>query len=138
MYRDIATVAILIGLFLTIFGTVVALRWFKHREIMAMVEKGISPEQYTRAPRRRNGWALMGWGVALAMVGLALMAGLWPLGFVRGGGESPYPLNFGPWMLIGLIPLFVGLALLIIYVVMRKVPQAQGVEEGEKAEEAAG
>ena len=62
----------------------------------------------------------MGWGIALAALGLALMAGLWPLGFARLGAEHPYPLRFGPWMLIGLISLFIGLALLIIYLVIRK------------------
>ena len=45
------------------------------------------------------------------------MIGLWLLGFVM---EEPYPLYFGPWMLVGLIPLFIGMALLITYVVTRK------------------
>ncbi len=65
---------------LAIFGTAVAMRWFKHREIMAMVEKGMLPDQYaqyTDAPRRRNGRGLMGWGVVMAMVGLA--CGPWAL-----------------------------------------------------------
>ena len=106
-----------------IFGTIVVLRWFKHREIMAMVEKGVLPEQYarySRASARPQGRGLMGWGIALAALGLALMAGLWPLGFARAGMGSPYPLRFGPWMLMGLIPLFIGLALLIIYYLTRK------------------
>lgn len=30
------------------------------------------------------------------------------------------PLNFGPWMLMGLIPFAFGLALLIIYFLLRK------------------
>lgn len=106
-----------------IFGTIVLLRWFKHREIMAMVEKGVLPEQYARYSRasdRPQGRGLMGWGIALAALGLALMIGLWPLGFVRAGMGGPYPLMFGPWMLMGLIPLFIGLALLIIYYLTRR------------------
>jgi hypothetical protein len=112
-----------------IFGTIVVLRWFKHREIMAMVEKGVLPEQYarySRASARPQGRGLMGWGIALAALGLALMAGLWPLGFARAGMGSPYPLRFGPWMLMGLIPLFIGLALLIIYYLMRKEEKDDG------------
>jgi hypothetical protein len=106
-----------------IFGTIVVLRWFKHREIMAMVEKGVLPEQYARYSRASDspqGRGLMGWGIALAALGLALIIGLWPLGFVRAGMGGPYPLRFGPWMLMGLIPLFIGLALLIIYYLTRR------------------
>jgi len=124
-----------------IFGTIVLVRWFKHREILAMVEKGLLPAQYAQymsASRGRGGRGLLGWGIALVMLGLALMIGLWPIGFVgRPGPEhgSWYPLNFGPWMLVGLIPLFIGLALLIIYFLTRKeetpAPEMASVEEGE-------
>ncbi len=119
---EIALCVIPIAILFAIFGTIVAMRWFKHREIMAMVEKGVLPEQYVQhasAPRR-SGRGMIGWGIVLVMLGLALMVGLWPLGFARMGGVNPYPLNFGPWMLLGLVPLFIGLALLIVYFVMRK------------------
>jgi hypothetical protein len=108
---------------IAIFGTIIVTRYFKHREIMAMVEKGVLPEQYaqyTSASRGQRSRGTMGWGIALVALGLALMVGLWPLGFARMGGGNPYPLNFGPWMLIGLVPLFIGVALLIIYFVTRK------------------
>jgi len=116
-----------------VFGTVVLLRWFKHREIMALAEKGLLPAQYMSASRGRG---LLGWGIALAALGLALMIGLWPIGFVvrvPHTGESLYPLNFGPWMLGGLIPLFIGLALLITYFLTRKeeTSEAASVEETE-------
>jgi hypothetical protein len=121
-----------------IFGTIVLVRWFKHREILAMVEKGLLPAQYAQymnASRGRGGRGLLGWGIALVMLGLALMIGLWPIGFTRAGVENPYPLGFGPWMLAGLIPLFIGLALLIIYFLTRKeetsAPEMTSVEEGE-------
>jgi hypothetical protein len=113
-----------------IFGTIVVLRWFKHREIMAMVEKGVLPEQYarySRASTRPQGRGLMGWGIALAALGLALMVGLWPLGFARAGMRVPYPLGFGPWMLMGLIPLFIGVALLIIFYLTRKEEKDEGL-----------
>lgn len=107
-----------LGFFVLIFGTIALFRWFRHREILKLAEKGLLPEQYAKyisASRSQNRGAL-GWGIALVAVGLALMAGLWPIGFVYG----KYPLGFGPWMLVGLIPLFIGLALLITYVLVRK------------------
>jgi hypothetical protein len=106
------------GFFVLIFGTVALFRWFRHREILKLAEKGLLPEQYAKyisASHSQNRGSL-GWGIALVAVGLALMAGLWPIGFVYGR----YPLGFGPWMLVGLIPLFIGLALLITYVLVRK------------------
>jgi len=122
-----------------IFGTIVLVRWFKHREIMTLAEKGLLPEQYARYMSASRGRGLLGWGIALTMLGLALMIGLWPIGFVeRPGPEhgSWYPLNFGPWMLGGLIPLFIGLALLITYFLTRNnektlEPEVASVEEGE-------
>ena len=131
--------AIPIAFLVVIFGTIVMMRWFKHREIMMLAEKGLLPEQYAlymSAPRGRGGRRLLGWGIALVMVGLALMIGLYPIGFVgRLGPEhgSWYPLNFGPWMLGGLIPLFIGLALLITYFLTRReevsAPEAPPQEE---------
>jgi hypothetical protein len=112
-----------IAFFLLIFGTIALTRWFKHREVMAMVERGVLPEQYVQyasEPRRQESRGLFIWGVALAMLGLALIIGLWPLGITWSGADVQYPLNFGPWMLIGLIPLFIGLALLIVYFLVRK------------------
>jgi hypothetical protein len=141
--QELASCVIPIALLVAIFGTIVLVRWFKHREIMMLAEKGLLPEQHARymsAARGRSGRNLLGWGIALAMVGLALMIGLWPIGFVtRPGGHAegpPYPLYFGPWMLGGLIPLFIGLALLITYFLTRNnektpEPEVASVEEGE-------
>jgi hypothetical protein len=130
---EFALCAIPVAIVVATFGTIVLIRWFKHREILAMVEKGTLPPQYVGAPRRWRGRILMGWGIALAMLGLALVIGLWPLGFVWMGGENPYPLHFGPWMLIGLIPLFIGLALLIMWFLTRKedasAPEVASEEE---------
>ena len=136
--EEIAVCVVPSAFLVAIFGTIVLVRWFKHREILAMVEKGLLPAQYAQymsASRGRGGRGLLGWGIALVMLGLALMIGLWPIGFTRAGLENPYPLGFGPWMLAGLIPLFIGLALLIIYFLTRKeetlAPEMTSVEEGE-------
>jgi hypothetical protein len=137
--QEIAPCVIPIALLVAIFGTIVLTRWFKHREIMMLAEKGMLPEQYAQyvsASRGRGGRNLLGWGISLTMLGLALMIGLWTFGFTRAGVENPYPLRFGPWMLGGLIPLFIGLALLITYFLTRNnektpEPEVASVEEGE-------
>ena len=137
--EELAVCVVPTAFLIAIFGTIVLVRWFRHREILAMVEKGLLPAQYAQymsASRGRGGRGLLGWGIALVMLGLALMIGLWPLGFTRAGVENPYPLRFGPWMLTGLIPLFIGLALLIIYFLTRNnektlEPEAASVEENE-------
>jgi hypothetical protein len=61
--------------------------------------------------------------VVITALGLALCLGLYPLGWTFSPGT--FPLNFGPWMLLGLGPTFFGLALMAIYVLSRKddVPQ---------------
>jgi hypothetical protein len=137
--EEIAACVIPIVLVAAIFGTVVLLRWFKHREILALAEKELLPAQYAQYVSASRGRGLLGWGIALVALGLALMIGLWPIGFVtRPGGHMegpPYPLYFGPWMLGSLIPLFIGLALLITYFVTRKeeapAPETTSVEEAE-------
>jgi hypothetical protein len=137
--REIGTCVIPIVFLVAIFGTVVLMRWFKHREILALAEKGLLPAQYAQYVSASRGRGLLGWGIALVALGLALVIGLWPIGFVtRPGGHAegpPYPLYFGPWMLGGLIPLFIGLALLITYFLVRKeeasAPETASVEEGE-------
>jgi len=137
--REIGTCVIPIVFLVAIFGTVVLMRWFKHRETLALAEKGLLPAQYAQYMSASRGRGLLGWGIALVALGLALLIGLWPIGFVtRPGGHAegpPYPLYFGPWMLGGLIPLFIGLALLITYFVTRKeeasAPEATSVEEAE-------
>jgi hypothetical protein len=121
-----------LGFFTIIFGTLVLVRWFRHREIIAMVDKGLLPKQYTRLPSAGRGRWLVGWGVGLAALGLALVIGLWPIGFVTG---RSYPLYFGPWMLTGLIPLFIGLGLLITYYLTRQAePPTQEVAPVEEAQ----
>ena len=41
------------------------------------------------------------------------------------GAYSGYPGGFGPWMILGLLPLFIGLGLVLIYVVTRE-PKNKG------------
>ncbi len=95
-----------------IVGMIILLRYLSYRETLALAEKGI-----VRQPRESDGKLTLRWGIILTAVGLALCLGLYPLGAVLNAG---YALNFGPWMLFGLIPFFFGLGLILIYVLTKK------------------
>jgi hypothetical protein len=125
----VAVIAILV-----VFGMPLAFamahRWWSHQERLEMIRRGIPPPLDPRAARRAeragydpfaySGQAAPGYtandvtafypdrmlrkGVTIAMVGLALLIGL---SFIDPG----HP---GPWLLGGLIPLFVGLAQIIL------------------------
>lgn len=74
-----------------------ALRYLTFRERMAMIDKGMFPLEMRAAST-----LLLQRGMITAMAGLALTVGLGTLGFT-------------PWLLGGLVPMFVGLAMLISY-----------------------
>ncbi len=113
------TLAVILAVIL---GAYMTSRWFRHREIMAMVERGIAPARYYRE-RRSNSLRS---GLILTAVGLALTLAMWPIGFRAG---SDFPLGCGPWMLAGLVPLFVGLAMIIAYFLTGEYRRRQDEEE---------
>jgi hypothetical protein len=87
-------------------------RYMRYRETLVLAEKGlVSPASHS------NGRDTLRWGIVITALGLALMCGLYPVGFFM--RDSGLPLFFGPWMLIGLIPTALGLALILIYRVTR-------------------
>ena len=105
-------------------------RWWSHQERLEMIKRGMTPPPDPRAAQRaaRAGYDPFAYsraaaasyapvdqspqyadrvlrkGVTVAMVGLALLIGL---SFIDTGRP-------GPWLLGGLIPLFVGLAQIIL------------------------
>jgi hypothetical protein len=107
-------------------------RVLAHQERMEMLRRGISPPPNSREWRRavRQGWVpgptappaantyeieanyyaqyQMRRGIQVAFVGLALLIGLGFIGY-RGDGTFVY----GPWLLGGLIPMFVGIAQIV-------------------------
>jgi len=93
-------------------GFIVLLRYIEHRERMALITRGIDPNALRR---QRRGVGVLRAGLIIAMVGLALTIGLYPLGFMLPLSVTQAPLHFGPWLLPGLIPLGVGAALVISY-----------------------
>jgi len=81
-------------------------RFIRYKERVALARLGFSLEDMSRAEiatRRGNRGVLWG-GVITAMRGLALLLGLSTMGV-------------GAWLLGGLLPLFVGLGMVLIYFV---------------------
>lgn len=99
-----------------VFGFVTIVVYLRHREKMAMIEKGLTPADVERNEREGPEAALRG-GLITSLVGLALLLGLLTLGI-------------GPWLLGGLIPMFVGVARIIGYLLTadRSVRKGGGVE----------
>lgn len=119
-----------------IFGAPIAAfivtRVLAHQERMEMLRRGIAPPPNPREMRRamKYGWTpnatpagmpahepypadyhpqyQLRRGMQVAFVGLALLIGL---GFIGYRGDGTYV--YGPWLLGGLIPLFVGIAQII-------------------------
>ncbi len=96
--------------FFGVFGFFAFLRYLRHKETMMMVEKGLLHRE-DLAPVSSSDRTLINRGILLIAIGFALCLGLLPIGFfVQRNGES---MLFGPWLIVGLLPLFIGLAIVI-------------------------
>jgi len=95
-----------VSVFAIIFGFLGFLRYMNYKETIALAEKGLTK------PQTKPGKGLLRWGIVIAAIGLALSLGLYTIGFNYG---EEYPLQLGPWMLGGFIPLFLGLGLLLLH-----------------------
>jgi hypothetical protein len=116
-----------LGFFALLFGTLVLTRWFRHKETMAMIERGLEPNNLVR---KRNGKGTSTWGIVITAFGLALICGALPLVYERPGhGPDDFFSSMGPVMLPGLIVLFMGVALIIIYFVNRPEPTTAPLED---------
>ncbi|MGE5462703.1 MAG: DUF6249 domain-containing protein [Syntrophothermus sp.] len=101
----------LAGILAIFFGFIALLRYLNYRETIALAEKGLTrPEPANRKP-------LLRWGIVIGALGLALTLGLYPIGF---SAADSYPLHLGPWMLGGLVPLFLGLGLVLLHYLTEK------------------
>jgi len=94
-----------------IFGFLAFLRYMNYRETVALAEKGLT------RPEAKDRKGLLRWGILVTGLGIALTLGLYLAGFDSG---QNYPLHLGPWMLGGLVPLFLGLALILSHFLTQK------------------
>jgi hypothetical protein len=110
--RDIIPCVGGLGFVGLVFGFILLMRYLSYKETLALAEKGL-----VKPIRNGNTNNALIWGIILSAIGVALIIGLWPLGYMF---SADLPLGFGPWMLVGLLPLFFGLALILIHVLTRK------------------
>ncbi len=114
------------------FGFIVLLRYLHHKERMALITQGIHPNSpRTEDPRRLlRSRRMLRAGLIIAMVGLSLTVGLYPIGFFLPPSlAAATPLHLGPWLLPGLIPLGVGVALIVSYYLEQNTQSTQPLEE---------
>ena len=98
------SVALIFGIPFAFFAFI---RYLRYKETITLAEQGL-----LRPQQRRNDRQTTKWGFVISAIGMAFTCGLWPLGFIE--GAPSFPLGFGPWMLVGLLPLFFGIALICI------------------------
>jgi hypothetical protein len=97
-----------------IFGFFAYIRYLRYKETLVLAEKGL----LRPVDNGSSGKGTLRWGIVITALGLALCLGLYPFGWLVTPGE--FPLNFGPWMLFGLLPTFFGLALVLVYALTSK------------------
>jgi hypothetical protein len=115
-----------VALFALGFGTLVLMRWFRHKETLVMIQQGMVPPELMK---KQNGKGMLVWGIGIAFFGLALLGALAMLAFFiglptaeSGGGGAIFGVL---WLVPGLVILFLGIALIIVYVVTRPAPAAE-------------
>lgn len=141
------------------FAAFAFIRYLRYKETIALAERGLLRPERTR--RNRD---MLRWGIIIMMIGLGLVCGLWPLGFMGSGpasdisgsvavpmpvdpetaqppgiGESSImidesgadglPFGIGPWMVLGILPFFFGLALVLIHWVNKREDAVEADDE---------
>ena len=124
----------------------IAIRVLAHRERIEMIRRGMVPPQYQNPRIWRNAGMQMPppgpppstpgpipvWvagpvdtelpdrslrkGIMIALIGLAILIGLSFIGYDNSGPFNSPQFHPGPWLLAGLIPMFVGIAQIIVAV----------------------
>jgi hypothetical protein len=94
---------------------ILLLRYLEHRERMSMIERGLLQPETSQHPRYPRGSAQLRGGLITAGVGFALTIGLYNLGWLLPAPLTAAPGRIGPWLLPGLIPLAIGIALVAGY-----------------------
>ncbi|NLV73946.1 MAG: hypothetical protein GXY52_04580 [Chloroflexi bacterium] len=91
-------------------------RYLAFKERVALAQLGYTSESLEQDIPRRSGKRGVLWGgILTAMSGLALLLGLSTLGM-------------GVWLLGGLVPLFIGIGLVLIYFLLGNAPEVPAPE----------
>lgn len=111
-----------VAFFTLLFGFLALMRWFRHKEALAMIERGMASPP---AAKKRNGRSILVVGVGILVFGVLVLGGLLLLGVMvwssvgRAGASSPTGFPLALLTLPGLLILFIGIALVIVYVLTR-------------------
>ena len=96
----------------------------RHRERMTMIEKGLSSEEikalYTRGEIRRNPLSSLKWGILFVLAGLAVLVG----NFLH----RQYDVEDS--VVLGMVILFIGIGLVIFYMIAGKKSDPASQETG--------
>jgi len=117
---------------------ILLLRYLEHRERMSMIERGMLHPETNQHPSYPRGSAQLRGGLITAGVGFALTVGLYNLGWLLPAPLAAAPGRIGPWLLPGLIPLAIGLALVAGYYLSpphQETEASSNTGEREKAED---
>lgn len=90
-------------IFSVVLGFVAFFRWLRYKETVELARQGL-----IRPPSRSRVGKASTPGVIITAIGLALTCGLSTIGL------QPWNELLGPWLLGGLIPLFIGIGLLLL------------------------
>ena len=127
--------SILFFLFLSV--TLIVMRWFRHKETLAMIEKGVMPPRMVKElTKNRNGKAFLSWGIIVSALGLSMVCLILPLfafrGLSRVSSSEESVLSIGILVLPSLLALFVGVGLIIVYYVTRSTTNGNHDESWEE------
>ena len=111
MFSDLVPCISIVSVLLVIFGFLAFLRYMSYRETLALAEKGLTK------PESKSNKGMLRWGIIVTAIGFALTIGLYLVGF---DSAENYPLRLGPWMLGGLVPLFLGIGLILVHYLTEK------------------
>ena len=136
VFETLLVVFIILIAFAIPFAVFAFVRYLRYKETMALAERGL-----VRPERTRSNQDTLRWGIVITMLGLGLICGLWPLGFMSfadgpatgpdsgGGGAGPFPFGVGPWLVLGILPFFFGLSLIIIHWVNERKESETGDDD---------
>jgi hypothetical protein len=111
---DLVPCISIVSILLVIFGFIAFMRYMNYRETLALAEKGLTRPERLEAKSNKG---FLRWGIIVTALGVALSLGLYFVGF---DSAENYPLHLGPWMLGGLVPLFLGLGLILSHFLTQK------------------
>jgi hypothetical protein len=106
--------------FVVLFGFIALMRYIGYRETLMLAEKGLVKPERRNGSGNGGGNGALVWGILITAVGMALCLGLLPIGFWVDRMAGGFPMLLGPWLLPGLVPMFFGVGLILIFVLTRE------------------